>query len=115
MDWNMNDVVDAGLEQFDRIPELLQVVEGNDRCMRLVADALGNARSVRTVSQDKRPDCHYVVADGRLQPFAKISRRETDRDDAFAIESSCIAPCNGLPIIDDDEHVDAPVCPRWLL
>jgi hypothetical protein len=47
---DVDDIVDPGLEQFDGVLKLFQVVEGDDRRPRPVANALRNAGAVRAVT-----------------------------------------------------------------
>ena len=102
---DVDDIVDPGLEQFDGVLKLFQVVEGDDRRPRPVANALRNAGAVRAVTQEKCADRHHVIADGAFQPVAKFLRREADRNNALAVKPGCIAACYAFPVIDDDEHV----------
>ena len=104
MNRGMNHVVDAGLEQFDGVLEMLQAAQGDDGCARPVANAEREAGSVEAITQQKCADRAQVVADGAFQPVAEIRRREADRNDPFAVKAGCVAVYDALPVIDYNEH-----------
>ncbi len=101
-------VVDAGLEQVERLVETFFVVHRDDGGTRPVADQSRQQAAVFAVADQEGFHRADIGVGNRLHPIAEVGRAKSGRRHAFAVEPGRIAVFYGLAFIHYYDHKTTP-------